>query len=551
MDIPLIIAASILGVFTAISFFIKSENKAVNNIVWGVVTLLTGSCLFYMLYLLLNGRFEYAYVFNHTNSGLPAIYKVSSLWAGQEGSFLLWAFILCICGFFIINKKQYSNKAVSIYSFITLAVTIMCIVSCPFIKALPVSADGKGLNAALQNFWMVLHPPLVFISYSLMAMLFSYAGYSEEKNCILHFSISRLMALCFVFLGLGIFTGSIWAYNALGWGGYWAWDPIENIAFIPWLMLLAFLHDKSKPGKFRLMLPFLLAVSGTFIVRSGILADLSLHAYAAGSLAVSVITAVCIVSVLLFILARHFRKKTKLKKTLNAGLIDIVMPKKIFVYATYAYAFLIFSATVFPLFTGIKTPLLFYDILSLIYVLSCSAFILSYNPKIFIKRFIYTIISATVLCSAFVFAFKTSEYLWVFVLWALIMPFCFCFINIFLEKEKFFYLYHCIFAFFIITIFASSAFIKEAFMLLDNIKDTVIVAGQTFDVSTLTQNAKIISAAFFDVIIDASKLTLTDKGLLLSYTIKPFMTFYIIFGFAACLMPLYKVFRRPYTKTSE
>ena len=116
----------------------------------------------------------YQYVYSHTNLNTELVYKISALWSGQEGSFLLWALILCIMGFFVLRfKGQDQNKVFGIYASITFCIIFMCFISQPFAKLSFMPADGLGLNEALQDPWMVIHPPLVFISYSAMAILFS------------------------------------------------------------------------------------------------------------------------------------------------------------------------------------------------------------------------------------------------------------------------------------------------------------------------------------------------------------------------------------------
>ena len=128
----------------------------------------------------------------------------------------------------------------------------MCFISQPFAKMLVIPLDGLGLNGALKDPWMVVHPPLVFVSYSAMAILFAFSATlshikssDEVKSKILYW-----LRVSWFFLGLGILTGSIWAYKALGWGGYWAWDPIENAALVPWLILCGYLHENDIQKKF-------------------------------------------------------------------------------------------------------------------------------------------------------------------------------------------------------------------------------------------------------------------------------------------------------------
>ncbi|HAZ37049.1 MAG TPA: hypothetical protein DCY71_04265, partial [Clostridiaceae bacterium] len=192
-----------------------------------------------------------------------------------------------------LDKRGFKNISAFIgFSVINMSIMVMAILSRPFKTMNYLQVEGLGLNTALQDPWMVVHPPLVFIGYSSMAVLFSIGlcvGPEIEDSCE-KLMLRKWALMGWFFLGLGIFTGSIWAYRALGWGGYWAWDPIENAALIPWLLLAGICHEgrlASKPGsRVRYMLPFVMAAFGTFLARSGILKDKSVHSYTVSSLSI-------------------------------------------------------------------------------------------------------------------------------------------------------------------------------------------------------------------------------------------------------------------------
>jgi cytochrome c-type biogenesis protein CcmF len=186
----------------------------------------------------------------------------------------------------------------------------MCFIIDPFEKASLIPADGLGLNEALKDSWMIVHPPLVFISYSAMAFLFSLsATLSENISKDVTDRILLWLRISWLFLGAGILSGSIWAYRALGWGGYWAWDPIENAAFVPWLVICAYLHAREYHKASVCIVPFSIACIGVFLARSGVLKDQSVHAYADGNIIVTGIIFFIILGAVLFLSFTKFRKQ--------------------------------------------------------------------------------------------------------------------------------------------------------------------------------------------------------------------------------------------------
>lgn len=188
----------------------------------------------------------------------------------------------------------------------------MCSISAPFAKMAAVPIDGLGLNAALQDPWMVVHPPLVFISYSVMAVLFSlFITMSKNSNPNNIEATCRILfwfRISWSFFEIGILSGSIWAYRDLGWGGYWAWDPIKNAALIPWLVICGYLHLKEYKNRLVCMVPFSIALFGVFLARSGILKDQSTHAYADENAIITWIIFFFILGVLLFLIFSKIRK---------------------------------------------------------------------------------------------------------------------------------------------------------------------------------------------------------------------------------------------------
>ena len=261
-------------------------------------------CLFF------SDDFSSAYVVAHSNRDLSAFYKVAALWSGQEGSLLFWSFLLAIYVFSALMTYRNKNGELMPYVGVVLAgvqiffLTLNNFVASPF-KALGVPgvhgamnlvtrADGNGLNPLLQYPEMVIHPPNLYAGYTGFTIPFAFAlgallaRYPGEKW--IHLTRKWTM-IAWGFQTCGVLLGAHWAYAVLGWGGYWAWDPVENASLLPWLTATAFLHSvmmKEKRGMMKVwnvwlvFITFLLCITGTFLTRSGIVA--SVHAFAQSSI---------------------------------------------------------------------------------------------------------------------------------------------------------------------------------------------------------------------------------------------------------------------------
>ncbi len=270
--------------------------------------------LFIMLF---NHYFAYEYVWHHSNSSMPMQYIASCFWEGQEGSFLLWTFWNVVLGL-ILRKtinEDWEAPVMTIFSLVQVFLASMLlgiylgdykIGSSPFmlLRELPDNMnapflqiadytkklDGRGLNPLLMNYWMTIHPPTLFLGFSstLIPFAFALAGLWTKK-----YTAWQSMALPWTFfgifiLGTGVLMGGAWAYEALSFGGFWAWDPVENSSLVPWLILVGAGHvmivNKNKGGSlFTTHLlavgSFLLVLYSTFMTRSGILGDASVHAF--------------------------------------------------------------------------------------------------------------------------------------------------------------------------------------------------------------------------------------------------------------------------------
>jgi cytochrome c-type biogenesis protein CcmF len=245
-----------------------------------------------LMTLLLQHRFDVAYVNSYSSTDLPFHFLFSTFWAGQEGSFLLWCFWGAIIGFFVWRSAKEQEAPVMIVylaSFLGI-IAILCKQS-PF-KLLPppAPADGVGLNPLLQDPWMVIHPPVMFIGFASLSVPFSFAIAALWKKRWDGWIARTLpwVLLTFLTLGTAILMGGYWAYKTLGWGGYWGWDPVENTSLVPWLFTAALVHGmflqkaRKRHRKINLILActaFATILYGTFLTRSGVLADFSVHSF--------------------------------------------------------------------------------------------------------------------------------------------------------------------------------------------------------------------------------------------------------------------------------
>lgn len=246
---------------------------------------------FFLFDVILTHQYQYSYVAHYSSNNLPLLYLISAFWAGQEGTFLLWALMVSVMGWvFLRTSKQRDGYAMSVVSAFSAFLYLLMIVKSPFETVANPLPDGSGLNPLLQNPWMVIHPPILFMGYAATVFPFALvvsalARRNYDQWIARGFSWTLFPAMS---LGAGIIIGGYWAYEVLGWGGYWGWDPVENSSLVPWLILLALIHgllvQKAKGGLMRTnllfaLLSFVLVLYATFLTRSGVLADFSVHSF--------------------------------------------------------------------------------------------------------------------------------------------------------------------------------------------------------------------------------------------------------------------------------
>jgi cytochrome c-type biogenesis protein CcmF len=244
-----------------------------------------------LYYHLLSHSFEYSYVAHYSSRSLPMLYLISSFWAGQEGTFLLWALMVAVMGLVLINRQGVrSGYAPALVSLYIAFLHLLMLVQSPFEMTTAAPADGQGMNPLLQDPWMAIHPPILFVGYAAAIFPFALAmaGLATRKYDAWKALGFRWTLFAATTLGAGIIIGGFWAYEVLGWGGYWGWDPVENSSLVPWLMLLALVHglvvERGKGALrrtniFLAIIVFLLVLYATFLTRSGVLADFSVHSF--------------------------------------------------------------------------------------------------------------------------------------------------------------------------------------------------------------------------------------------------------------------------------
>ena len=279
---------------------------------WLIMFLSTVAAFGILVYLNITHQFQYAYTYENTSMDLPLDYVVAASWAGQEGSFLLWIMLNGLVGLSVIKwAKDYEAPVMAIMALCQVFLISMIVgiqlgpipigaspfatlaekfPTAPMIQAGIIPTDGQGLNDLLQNYWMVIHPPVLFMGFASMIVHFAFAitamwkkRYQEWVRPALPWSLFGVTSL-----GVGILMGGYWAYITLNFGGYWAWDPVENSSLVPWLMGIAAIHTmivqkrsghSHKASFFLTIAAYILVVYSTFLTRSGILGDISVHSF--------------------------------------------------------------------------------------------------------------------------------------------------------------------------------------------------------------------------------------------------------------------------------
>jgi cytochrome c-type biogenesis protein CcmF len=293
---PLLVLAFVAALFSLFLFLLGAKDKGKyqesGKKIYYLFFFFVSLAGIDLLYLFLTHHFQVEYVYGYSSSDLPFFYLVSSFWAGQEGTFLLWLFFGALLGIFLMKRSgPYRGYVMTFYLLAQIFLLVLLLKKSPFSLLPDTPIEGRGLNPLLQDFWMVIHPPIVFVGYAALTIPFCYALAALVKNKYedwIRFAFPWAVFSC-LSLGAGIFIGGYWAYKVLGWGGYWGWDPVENASLVPWIFSVALVHGmllekiKGTMRKTNLLLAilsFLLILYATFLTRSGILGEFSVHSFA-------------------------------------------------------------------------------------------------------------------------------------------------------------------------------------------------------------------------------------------------------------------------------
>ncbi|NPV06584.1 MAG: cytochrome c biogenesis protein CcsA [Anaerolineae bacterium] len=300
-------------------------------------TALLGLALGLLTLAFLTDTFQVAYVYRHSSLELPLYLKVTAVWAGQEGSLLVWSFLQALFAALVVRSLPNRSgplvpwAGVFLGAIVAFFVGVTTFLSSPFALLPSVPPNGQGMSPLLRHPGMVFHPPALYVGYVALAIPFSLAMAGLITGRVAEWPVSarRWTLAAWLFLGLGIFLGARWAYDVLGWGGYWGWDPVENAALMPWLVATALLHGsviQQERGTFRTwnlmlaVLSFLFVLFGTFATRSGLIE--SVHAFARSNLGYYFLAFMALVVALALYLGLRARRQLASTPAKSAGLLS-------------------------------------------------------------------------------------------------------------------------------------------------------------------------------------------------------------------------------------
>ncbi len=313
-------AALVSAILAAIGYYFFAQNDTykhfkISNWLFGLQGLFLLAASGLLLYIILTHQFNFYYVYNYTSSDLQLKYLISAFWGGQEGSFMVWILFSILIGLGLMKWTRDPYRGPVLFFLTLTQIFLLSMISgisigdfqlgaspfrslaeampnAPFLQSNPdfVPQDGKGLNDLLKSPWMMIHPPILFVGFAMMTVPYCFAmaalwkrKYNEWVEPALPWTLGANVALL-----TAIFLGGYWAYVTLSFGGYWAWDPVENASFVPWLLGTAGIHTmiiqrksstSQKASIIFAILAYVAIVYETFLTRSGILADSSVHSF--------------------------------------------------------------------------------------------------------------------------------------------------------------------------------------------------------------------------------------------------------------------------------
>jgi cytochrome c-type biogenesis protein CcmF len=363
------VAALVLAVYGAGAAALSAVNgrvalrRSAERAAIGVSLLVVGGMLL-LVGAFLTFDFSVRYVAFNTNLGTPFYYRITALWGALEGSIILWTFMLSLYTLIVIAR--YRRTQPQLYPWVLAVMLglsaffllVMTVPAPPFERLSPVPADGRGLNPLLEDSGMITHPVALYLGFTGFTVPFAFAmaaliiGRTGDEWITI---TRRWTIVAWYFLSLGLLIGGWWSYHVLGWGGYWAWDPVENAAFMPWLTGTAFLHSVMIQERRRMLklwnltliiLTFVLTLFGTFLTRSGIIG--SVHAFSQGSVGQFFLGFLALV-----VLGAFSLLAWRLDRLRGQGELDSIVSREsafllnnLFLVAA---AFTVFFGTVFPL----------------------------------------------------------------------------------------------------------------------------------------------------------------------------------------------------------
>jgi cytochrome c-type biogenesis protein CcmF len=357
------VAAAGAGVYAGLHRDRRVARAGVRMIVVAFASVLSATIVLWIA--ILRHDFRFQQVSQHSSLALPTQYQFSSLWASSAGSLLLWGLILTGLSSLAVWLSRNRDADLLPWLIAILGATsafflfMLVAIQSPFMTNSVVPADGDGLNTALQNPYMMIHPPILYLGYVGFAIPFAYAmsallaGRTDERWIL---TTRRFTLAAWGFLGIGVLLGAKWAYESVGWGGFWGWDPVENAALIPWLVGTAFLHSvivQEKKGMLKvwnvvlISTTFALSILGTFLTRSGITS--SIHSFADGAVGpffvvfIGIIVAFASAVILTHLPLLRARHK-----------IESVISRE----ATFLFNNLLFVALAFAILWGVLFPIL-------------------------------------------------------------------------------------------------------------------------------------------------------------------------------------------------
>jgi len=379
----IILATAMMLSAASVFFMIKNIRSDEKSFITGQrIFYITGILILFAVLMLfsslLNNEFQYTYVYSNTAKNMPVYYKIAAFWAGVEGSFLFWLLVLNVCGIIILRKKnEFTSILLATVAVTQTVILILLLVKSPFdylwntypgeFQKLEIPGNGTGMNPLLMDFWMVIHPPVLFLGYASSVIPFGYAIASLIKGNYDKWIKESYPWVLFsmLTLGAGIFMGGYWAYKVLGWGGYWGWDPVENSSLIPWLVSVAFMHGmllQSRKGfmkKSNIVMAlsyFILVFYSTFLTRSGVLSDFSVHSFGKSNILFFLLAAIIffmLISIYLFVT----RMRKIESKKMNSEIFTFEGMISYGIILLLVYSFIILAGTSMPIISGLfKNP---------------------------------------------------------------------------------------------------------------------------------------------------------------------------------------------------